>query len=117
MKILFTLTGPWGTGAATMVEGVSQELLSLGHSVKVVFPDLGLPSPDKDKYYGRPDLYQIIKFPIKFHGLTFPTFPLILPDPNPRNIKNAWTFKEMEEDKFAGYIDFLRFRLKKIVRD
>jgi glycosyltransferase involved in cell wall biosynthesis len=117
MKILFTLTGPWGTGAATVVEGVTQELLSLGHSVKVVFPDLGFPSPDKDKYYGNPDLYQIIKFPIRFRGLSFPTFPLILPDPNPRNVENAWTFKEMEEEKFAAYIDFLRYCLKKIISD
>ncbi len=99
------------------MEGVTQELLGLGHSVKVVFPDLGFPSPDKDKYYGHPDLYQIIKFPVRFCGVNFHTFPLILPDPNPRNIKNAWTFKDMEEEKFDLYIDFLRYRLKKIIRN
>ncbi len=117
MKVLFTITGPWGTGAATVVEGVAQELLNQGHRVKVVFPDLGFPSPDKDKYYGNPELYQIIRFPVSFRGVSFPTFPLILPDPNPRNIKNAWTFKEMEEEKFTVYMDFLRYRLKKIIRD
>ena len=69
MKVLFTITGPWGTGAATVVEGVAQELLNLGHSVKVVFPDLGLPSPDADKYYGNPELYHIIKFPVEYKGI------------------------------------------------
>lgn len=117
MKILFTITGPWGTGAATVVEGVTQELLNMGHRVKVVFPDLGFPSPDKDKYYGHPELYQIIKFPVSFRGVSFPTFPLIIPDPNPRNVNNAWTFREMEEEKFTTYLEFLRYRLKKIIRD
>ena len=117
MKILFTITGPWGTGAATVVEGVAQELMRLGHSVKVVFPDLGFPSPDKDKYYGNPELYHIIKFPVKFRGVSFRTFPLILPDPNPRNVKDAWTFREMEEEKFTVYLDFLKYRLNKIIRD
>lgn len=117
MKILFTITGPWGTGAATVVNGLTQELMSLGHRVKVVFPDLGFPSPDKDKYYGNPELYQIIKFPVRFHGVSFQTYPLIIPDPNPRNVKDAWTFKEMKEKEFSVYIDFLKDRLEKIIKD
>jgi glycosyltransferase involved in cell wall biosynthesis len=115
MKILITITGPWGTGAATVVDGVARELLELGHEVKVVFPDLGLPSPDKGKYYGRPELYEIMRFPAEHRGTHFPTFPLILPDPNPRNIPDAWTFKDMSPGEFTGYIDFLRHRLGKIV--
>lgn len=117
MKILYTITGPWGTGAATVVDGVVQELLTLGHEVKVVFPDLGLPSPDADKYYGNPELYHIIKFPVAYQGVDFPTFPLIVSDPNPRNLKNAWTFKDMPEKEFTTYIDFLRFRLHKIIQE
>ncbi|UCE40788.1 MAG: glycosyltransferase family 4 protein [Candidatus Aminicenantes bacterium] len=117
MKILFTITGPWGTGAATVVDGVVQELQNLGHRVKVVFPDLGLPSPDCNKYYGNLELYHIIKFPVEYQGSTFPTFPLIVPDPNPRNIKNAWTFKDMTDMEFAGYIDFLKFRLHVIIQE
>ena len=117
MKILFTITGPWGTGAATVVDGVVQELLDLGHRIKVVFPDLGLPSPDADKYYGNPELYHIIKFPAECQGVDFPTFPLIVPDPNPRNIKTAWTFKDMADTEFQGYIDFLKFRLHKVIQD
>ncbi|MFW6129205.1 MAG: glycosyltransferase family 4 protein [Candidatus Aminicenantaceae bacterium] len=117
MKILFTITGPWGTGAATVVDGVAQELLALGHRVKVIFPDLGLPSPDADKYYGNPDLYQIIKFPIEYQGVNFPTFPLIVPDPNPRNLKNAWTFKDMSKNEFSIYIEFLKDYLQKTIQD
>jgi len=117
MKILFTITGPWGTGAATVVDGVARELLNLKHEVKVVFPDLGLPSPDKDKYYGNLELYEIIRYPVKYRGINFPTFPLIVPDPNPRNIKDAWTFKDMTEREFTSYIDFLKFRLRKVIEE
>ena len=117
MKILFTITGPWGTGAATVVDGVGRELLNLKHEVKVVFPDLGLPSPDKDKYYGNPGLYEIIKYPVKYRGTNFPTFPLIVPDPNPRNMKDAWTFKDMTEREFTSYIDFLKFRFKEVIEE
>jgi glycosyltransferase involved in cell wall biosynthesis len=117
MNILFTITGPWGTGAATVVDGVVQELLNSGHKVKVIFPDLGLPSPDADKYYGNPELYHIIQFPARFQGINFPTFPLIVPDPNPRNLKDAWTFKDMTERELTAYIDFLKIRLQKTVSE
>jgi glycosyltransferase involved in cell wall biosynthesis len=114
-KILFTITGPWGTGAATVVDGVAHELIRRGYKVKVVFPDLGLPSPDKDKYYGNPDLYHIIKFPVKHQGVRFHTFPLMIPDPNPRNIKDAWTFKDMSRKQLSVYLAFLKHRLKKVI--
>lgn len=117
MKILFTITGPWGTGAATVVDGVIQELQNLGHRIKVIFPDLGLPSPDADKYYGNPELYHIIRFPVEYQGVDFPTFPLIVPDPNPRNLKGAWTFKGMSESEFISYIDFLKFRLREVIQE
>jgi glycosyltransferase involved in cell wall biosynthesis len=117
MKLLFTITGPWGTGAATVVDGVAQELQNLGHKVKVIFPDLGLPSPDADRYYGNPELYHIIKFPVKYYGVDFPTFPLIVPDPNPRNLREAWTFKDMTEREFTAYIDFLKFRFHKVIQE
>ena len=99
------------------MDGVVQELQSLGHRVRVVFPDLGLPSPDADKYYGNPDLYHIIRFPVEHRGVDFPTFPLIVPDPNPRNLKQAWTFKDMTETEFQAYIDFLKFRFIKVIQE
>ena len=99
------------------MDGVVQELQNLGHKIKVVFPDLGLPSPDADKYYGNPELYHIIQFPIEFKGVDFPTFPLIVPDPNPRNLKMAWTFKDMAETEFKNYIEFLKYRLQEVIRE
>jgi glycosyltransferase involved in cell wall biosynthesis len=117
MKILFTLTGPWGTGAATVVEGVAQELLEQGHTVKMVFPDLGLPSPDKDRYYQAPDHYHIIRFPFVYRGVNFYTFPLIIPDPNPRNLEGAWTFKTMTAEQFSVYIEFLKQHLRGVLEE
>ncbi|NIO48297.1 MAG: glycosyltransferase [Candidatus Aminicenantes bacterium] len=116
-KILFTITGPWGTGAATVVDGVAHELMRRGYKIKVVFPDLGLPSPEKDKYYGNPSLYHIIKFPVKHQGIRFHTFPLMIPDPNPRNIKDAWTFKDMTKKQLSVYLAFLKDRLIKLIKD
>jgi glycosyltransferase involved in cell wall biosynthesis len=117
MKILFTITGPWGTGAPTVVDGIIREFQNLGHRVKVVFPDLGLPSPDANKYYGNPELYHIIQFPAEYQGVDFPTFPLIVPDPNPRNLRNAWTFKDMTDKEFQYYIDFLKLCLQRVIQD
>lgn len=117
MRILFTITGPWGTGAATVVDGLVHELKNSGHTARVVFPDLGLPSPDAEKYYGNPDVYRIIRFPVHHKGIDFPTFPLIVPDPNPRNLKTAWTFKAMTDLEFHGYIDFLKIRLQEVIQE
>jgi len=117
MKILFTITGPWGTGAATVVEGIAGELLEKGHTVKMVFPDLGLPSPDKDRYYRSPERYHIIRFPFDYRGVNFYTFPLIIPDPNPRNLEAAWTFKTMTAEQFSIYIEFLHQHLRGVVED
>lgn len=73
-----------------MADGVAKELLRLGHEVKIVFPDLGLPSPDSERYYGNSALYRMIKFPRTRRGVGFHTFPLMIPDPNPRNLAGAW---------------------------
>ena len=117
MKVLFTITGPWGIGTETVVDGITREFQNLGHRVKVVFPDLGLPSPDANKYYGNPELYHILQFPAEHQGVDFLTFPLIIPDPNPRNLRNAWTFKEMTDKEFQHYIDFLRLCLQRVIQD
>ena len=54
MRILFTNTGPWGTGSATVVDTLSLELMRQGHEVKIFFPDCHFESMDMDKYYGNP---------------------------------------------------------------
>ncbi|HCC49037.1 MAG TPA: glycosyltransferase family 1 protein [Elusimicrobia bacterium] len=115
MRILFTITGPWGTGAATVVDGVAKELLRLGHEVRVIFPDLGLPSLDAERYYGNAALYHIIKFPRTYRGVHFHTFPLMITDPNPRNLPNAWTYRDMTDRQLAVFGDLLRAELRRAV--
>jgi len=116
VRILFTITGPWGTGAATVVDGVAKELLRLGHQVKILFPDLGLPSPDAERYYGNTGLYHIIKFPRTHRGVHFHTFPLMIPDPNPRNLRGAWTYRDMTDAQLEAFKDLMRLELRKAAR-
>lgn len=114
MRFLFTITGPWGTGAAAVVDGVAKELMRLGHAVKIIFPDSGLPSPDSKKYYGNQELYHIIKFPLQHKGFSFNSFPLIIPDPNPRN-PDGLTYKDLTDDEFDAFIDLLRKHFKDVI--
>ena len=65
MRILFTNTGPWGTGSFTVIEAIADELEKLGHQVKIFFPDNGFDAEDKAKYYELPDRYEIWQFPIE----------------------------------------------------
>lgn len=117
MRILFTITGPWGTGAATVVDGVAEELRRRGHKVKIIFPDLGVGSEDKEKYYNRPDLYHIIKFPLRFRDETFYTYPLMITDPNPRNYSNAWTYKDLTNKQFRLLNEFFKQRFKRVINE
>ena len=89
MRILFTNTGPWGTGSATVVDAISQEMMRQGHEVKIIFPDCHFESMDMDQYYGHPEVYHIWNFPIKRDGVELYTFPLIIPDPHPRSYRHA----------------------------
>ena len=117
MRILFTNTGPWGTGSATVIDGIMTELLRRRHEVKVIFPDLGMRSPALHKYYGRPNLYHIIKYPAKYRGETFYTFPLIITDPHPRNYPRAWTYKHLTAKQLELYIEFLKKKMKKVIEE
>ncbi|MEA1946286.1 MAG: glycosyltransferase family 4 protein [Thermodesulfobacteriota bacterium] len=115
MKILFTNTGPWGTGSATVVDALGLELMRRGHQVKIFFPDCHFESMDMDKYYKNPEVYQIWDFPIQKRGIELYTFPLIITDPHPRNYHHAWTFKKMDEDQFRLYMHEFRRHIKRIV--
>ncbi len=116
MRILFTNTGSWGTGAGTVIEGVSRELIKAGHSVKIIFPDAGIPSPDSDHYYGDPDLYHIIRFPRTHDGITFETFPLMIPDPNPRS-PNAPTYRDLSDGELNAFTDLIRSEFESVIKD
>ena len=104
MRVLFTNTGSWGTGAGTVIDGVAAELIALGHEVKIILPDAGQPSADFDKYYYNPELYHIIRFPTTHKGITFETFPLMIADPNPRS-PNARTYSDLTDDELDALSD------------
>lgn len=115
MRILITNTGPWGTGSGTVADGIMQELKKRGHEVMAFFPDSGLPGPGYNKYYGHSNLYCIVSFPITYKGVPLYTFPLIIPDPNPRNYKAAWTFKDLSEVELTAYFAYIREKLTKVL--
>ena len=85
MKILLTNSGPWGTGSFTIVKALANEFINLGHQVKIFFPDCDIPSPNFNEYYNNAVLYDIWKFPIKEEKTLLESFPLMIPDSNPRN--------------------------------
>jgi glycosyltransferase involved in cell wall biosynthesis len=114
MKILFINTGPWGTGSFTVVQDLSKELIKLGHTVKIFFPDSNLESCDKGEYYDNPELYNIWRFPIKTRQFEIPTFPLMIADPHPRN-PNAITFKQLTDEQIMFYEDELRNEVSSLI--
>lgn len=117
MRILITNTGPWGTGSGTLADGVLNELRSRGHEVVAFFPDTGLPGAGYDKYYGAPEYYKILPFPVVHKGVYLYTFPLIIRDPNPRNYPGAWTFKDMSHRELEAYFDYVRQELALILEE
>lgn len=114
MRILLTSTGSWGTGSFMVIKAITNEFLKLGHKVKIFFPDAGQESNDKAEYYDNPDLYSIWKFPLEKNGVKLPNFPLMIPDPHPRNT-TAVTFKNLSDEQFTLYINECKKELKAII--
>lgn len=117
MRILITNTGPWGTGSGTVADGVMNELRRRGYEVLAFFPDSGFPSAEYDKYYNKKSHYKIAKFPVNYKGTNLYTFPLIIPDPNPRNYADAWTFKDMSQRELAAYFGYMSEKLLVILEE
>lgn len=115
MQILLTNTGPWGTGSGTVADAVMQELARRGHEVMAFFPDSGLPGVDNDKYYLHPERYRIAPFPATYEGVELYTFPLIIPDPNPRNYHDAWTFKRLSRAQLRAYFGYMKQELRRLL--
>jgi glycosyltransferase involved in cell wall biosynthesis len=115
VRVLFTNTGPWGTGSATVVSGVMNELIRRGHEARVIFPDSGFKSPDFDRYYDHPDRFSILKFPAAYNGEQLYTFPLIITDPHPRNFPHAWTFKDLSSSQLRAYMDYYGELTEKVI--
>lgn len=114
MKILFVNTGPWGTGSFTATWCLATRFLQKGHQVKIFFPDANLPSSDRQQYYDRTDLFDIWQFPITQNQITLPVFPLMIPDPNPRNLQGI-TFKSLTEAELNLYLTVLEQKLSRTV--
>ena len=117
MKRLITNTGSWGTGSGTVAEGVMKELKRKGHETKMFFPDSGIEGPGYEKHYSQPDLYHIVRFPIVYKGTYFDTFPLMIPDTNPRSTDKAPTYKQLSDRQFYTYIEFMKKETKKILEE
>jgi len=117
LKVLFTNTGPWGTGSVTVVDGVMKELVRRGHHARVIFPDSGFASPDFSKYYEHPDTFGILRFPVTYQGQHLYTFPLIITDPHPRNYRHAWTFKDLSEAQLEAYMSYFSDLADRIVEE
>lgn len=114
MKILFVNTGPWGTGSFTLVKGLANELIKLGHQVKIFFPDGKLESDDLEEYYQNPKLYKIWSFPLNNGSTTLENFPLMISDPYPRN-PQANTFKQLTTDQQNLYEGELKKELESLI--
>lgn len=115
MRILLTNTGPWGTGSAMVAEAVQEELHRKGHEALLFSPDAGVETPDKEHYYSRPDLYRIWRFPLERGGLRLESFPLMIPDPNPRSRPGWRTFRELSDELLAFYFEEARRELEQAV--
>lgn len=103
MRILITSTGAWGTGSFTVIDALVKEFLQFGHQVKVFFPDNGLQTEDAAQYYDNPDVYTIWSFPLEQNHVRIETFPLMIPDPNPRSPSH--TFEELSEQQLELYLN------------
>ena len=115
MRILLTNTGPWGTGSAMVAESVLAELRRKGHEAMLFFPDAQVRAPGKDHYYSQPDLYRIWRFPIERGRRRLESFPLMIPDPNPRTSGTPQTFRDLSDDLLAFYFEELRSELRALV--
>lgn len=114
MKVLLTVTGSWGTGSFQVAKGVAHALLQQGHQVKIFFPDNRVASEELAYYYGHPDLYAVWSYPLKKEQIRLDTFPLMLPDPNPRS-PHAKTFKQLTQLERQLYFSSLKQQLQHLI--
>ena len=114
MRILITNTGPWGTGSFTVAEAITKEFLKMGHEVKLFFPDSNYPSKDKDVYYQNQEVFEIWKLPIIKDETRLDSFPLIIPDPHPRNPKGK-TCLELTQKELDLYFNTFKEKISHII--
>lgn len=117
MKILFTNTGPWGTGSFTALDSIHDELSSRGHEMRVFFPKPpGMIYGEDD--HSRPFAsYRHWEFPICAGDLMIETFPLIIPGAHPHNAQAQYTYKSMSNAQLDLLLNDLRKHLKKVIEE
>ena len=98
-----------------VAEAVLEELRHRGHQAMLFFPDAQLDTPDKQHYYSRPDIYHIWRFPIEGEGQVLPTFPLMIPDPNPRSGSESLTFRNLSDEQLAFYFQEAQQELQQVI--
>ncbi|MCB1082622.1 MAG: glycosyltransferase, partial [Chlamydiia bacterium] len=81
---------------------------------KLFFPDSKEPSNDLDYYYSHPELFEIWHLPIEKGELRLDSFPLMIPDPHPRNPIGK-TYKELTEKELYFYFEAFRNRISKVI--
>lgn len=113
---MITNTGPWGTGSFTSAKAIAEEFIELGHQVKIFFPDSGIATEESDFHYTRDPVYHIWKFPLKNEEINIDFFPLMIPDPHPRNpFRN--TFSDLSDTELCYYFSEFEKEIIKVIRD
>ncbi|MQY76393.1 MAG: hypothetical protein GH155_02050 [Spirochaeta sp.] len=57
-----------------------------------------------------------MKFPVTDNGEHLYTFLLIITDPHPRNLRHAWTFKDLSQSQLQACRRAREYSWKKIVK-
>ncbi|GAB5411580.1 MAG: hypothetical protein ChlgKO_06940 [Chlamydiales bacterium] len=116
MRILFTNTGPWGTGSFTLAKALAESFENLGHEIKIFFPDKKLDTPDQKEFYQNKSRYQIWPFPLNNGEASIDFFPLMIPDPHPRNPVGN-TFSELSEKQLSLYLNSFEREVTALIED
>ncbi len=117
MKILFTNTGPWGTGSFTALDSIYEELTQRGHEVRIFFPKPPGMKHDEDDQARPFHAYRHWEFPITSGDTTVDTFPLIIPGAHPHNSAAQHTYKSLTEAQLDLLLTDLRKNLQHVIDD
>ncbi|MDX8430509.1 MAG: glycosyltransferase family 4 protein [Candidatus Algichlamydia australiensis] len=116
MRILFTNTGPWGTGSFTLAKALAESFEHLGHEIKIFFPDRKAMSDDQKEFYENKKRYHIWPFPLEDGKTKIDYFPLMIPDPHPRNPKRN-TFSQLSDQQLQLYLHSFEKQISKVIEE
>lgn len=116
MRVLYTVSGPAGSGSFDVAYSLAKELHSLGHKPCIFFPDQKENINNQHSYEDYYNMFRIWEFPIGRGKSQIETFPLLISDPHPKNPYGI-TFSQLTPEQFAFYLEELEAILKKIIED